>query len=393
MASGPSAALNHGGDKQQDGLLTIDSAEAATGRLGAVLGAPRTDGLVRLGRHGPWLATNLAQAKRVLTDAHGFDFPTTVSRHPDLSASRAETRTGHHVYEPLSPAQVDRGSRTFSTEWQETVASLVATSTGGAFDAMHVLRQPMARATCAAVLDDLPVGERDVLAVEVLAWIDALGPVISARRHPGRWSRTRRREARARLVLEATLAPLIVDRALAATPQVVATMLAAGVQVPIAAGAWLLVHLADHPGGGFDPDHVVWETLRVAPPTWLTARVTTARVEVAGAELAAGEVVLVSPLLLGRLPELVPGTTADMGAFDPERWRQAKVRPGAWLPFGAGAHACPGRTLGFRLLRELAVWAEGHELALTGRVTIDQSRGILPSPAGVTFSSCDTMRP
>ena len=40
-------------------------------------------------------------------------------------------------------------------------------------------------------------------------------------------------------------------------------MLAAGIQVPIAAGAWLLVHLAGHTDSDADPDHALWET----PPT------------------------------------------------------------------------------------------------------------------------------
>jgi hypothetical protein len=60
------------------------------------------------------------------------------------------------------------------------------------------------------------------------------------------------------------------------------------------------------------------------------------------------------------------------------------MRPGAWLPFGAGAHACPGRTLGLALLRDLKVWAGPHRMTLVSSVTIDQSRGILPKPALLT---------
>jgi cytochrome P450 len=170
------------------------------------------------------------------------------------------------------------------------------------------------------------------------------------------------------------------------SPHVVATMLAAGIQVPIAAGAWLLVHLAGHPGTDIDPTNVVWETLRVSPPTWVTARVTTRPVDVAGQQLPAGALVLVSPLLLGRLPDLAPAAPADLSAFCPERWRRDDLRPGAWLPFGAGAHACPGRTLGLGLLRDLAAWAGQHTISLTSSVTIDQSRGILPSPARMSVS-------
>lgn len=322
----------------------------------------------------------------MLTDAAAFDFPTTVSRGTDMSASRSGTRSGHHVFAPLAPVQVERGSRTFLAEWHEAIGKADPPG-AGVVDAMQVLRRPIARATCAAVLDDATVSDRDVVADQVLAWIDALGPVISRRRNPGPWSRVRRQEVRVRLGLEATLATVLPGCGISETPQVVATFLAAGVQVPIAAGAWLLVLLAATPDRGSDLDHVVWETLRVAPPTWLTARVTTTTVTLAGRELPAGEVVLVSPLLLGRLPGLVPASTADVATFDPGRWCDEDRKPGAWLPFGAGAHACPGRTLGLRVLRDLAAWADRHELGLTEHVGIDQSRGILPSPAHVSYSS------
>ena len=154
-------------------------------------------------------------------------------------------------------------------------------------------------------------------------------------------------------------------------------MLAAGVQVPIAAGAWLLAWLAAHPAD-HDPVHAVWETLRLTPPTWITARITTEPVDLAGTEVPAGRVVLVSPLLLGRLTELVPGDPELVAGFDPSRWEDPTQRPGAWLPFGAGPHACPGRTLGMAQLVHLATWAGQRRLCLTEHVGIDQSRGIAP---------------
>jgi cytochrome P450 len=115
--------------------------------------------------------------------------------------------------------------------------------------------------------------------------------------------------------------------------------------------------------------------------------VTISPVEVGGQDLPAGAVVLVSPLLLGRLTDLAPDTPADLGAFCPDRWRREDVRPGAWLPFGAGAHACPGRTLGLGMLHDLAQWASRYSLELTSSVTIDQSRGLVPSPARLTARS------
>lgn len=130
--------------------------------------------------------------------------------------------------------------------------------------------------------------------------------------------------------------------------------------------------------------HAVWETLRLTPPTWVTARITTEAVDLAGTQVPAGRVVLVSPLLLGRLGELVPGD--GIPDFRPDRWAGSTQRPGAWLPFGAGPHACPGRTLGMAQLVHLATWAGQRRLGLSEQVGIDQSRGIAPLPCRFTVA-------
>jgi hypothetical protein len=233
------------------------------------------------------------------------------------------------------------------------------------------------------VLPSLDLDQRDLVADLVLDWIDALAPVIAARRPPRRWSRVRRAERAARVALDDALAAL---PGLDGPPQLTATILAAGIQVPIAAGSWLLAWLASHPTDGLDPVHVVWETLRLTPPTWITARITTREVDLAGERVPAGAVVLVSPLLLGRLSELVPGDPSGLPGFDPGRWEDETQRPGAWLPFGAGPHACPGRHLGMAVLTQLAKWAISHDLSLSERVTVDQSRGIAPLPCRFTIS-------
>ena len=362
--------------------MHLDSVESAGGRLGAVLSAPRT-GAVALGPHGPWLVTTPALAREVLTDPGRFDFPGDVSRSGDLSSSRGETRSGHVAFAPLTPVEVSRGVEVFSREWDEALVEHDRTRSGEPYDAMVLLRRPVARSTVAAVLEG-DVGTRDRVADLTLAWIDSLGPVISARRPPGRWSRRRRTERRARFALEDALAGV---PGLATPPQHVATMLAAGVQVPIAAGAWLLGWLAVHPTGAVDPVHAVWETLRLTPPTWVTARITTEAVDLGGTEVPAGRVVLVSPLLLGRLTDLVPGTPDAIADFRPARWEDTSQRPGAWLPFGAGPHACPGRTLGMAQLVHLASWAGRQRLSLSEPVKIDQSRGIAPLPCRFTVAS------
>ena len=362
--------------------MHLDSVESAGGRLGAVLSAPRS-GAVALGPHGPWLVTTPALAREVLTDPGRFDFPGDVSRSGDLSASRGETRSGHVVLAPLTPDEVARGRAVFDQEWATALGEHDRRTPGTAYDAMLLLRRPVARSTVAAVLD-ADVGTRDRVADLTLAWIDSLAPVISARRPPGRWSRVRRAERNARFALDDALASV---PGLATPPSHVATVLAAGVQVPIAAGAWLLGWLAAHPSTIVDPVHAVWETLRLTPPTWITARITTEAVDLGGTEVPARRVVLVSPLLLGRLTDLVPGDPGEIAEFRPARWEDSSPRPGAWLPFGAGPHACPGRTLGMAQLVHLATWAGERRLSLSAHVGIDQSRGIAPLPCRFTVAS------
>jgi hypothetical protein len=361
--------------------MQMDSVESAGGRLGAVLSSPRS-GVVALGPHGPWLATTPDLARQVLTDVSGFDFPGDVTRSGDLSASRGDTRSGHVVFQPVQPWQVARGVAVFANEWDAALSAHDRSIPDEAYDAMVLLRRPVARATTSAVLPSLDLEQRDLVADLVLEWIDALAPVIAARRPPRRWSRVRRTERDARVALDTALAA-IPD--LDSPTQMTATMLAAGIQVPIAAGAWLLAWLGSHPTAKFDPVHVVWESLRLTPPTWITARVTTREVDLGGQRVPMGAVVLVSPLLLGRQPELVPGDPAELSGFHPGRWKDDVQRPGAWLPFGAGPHACPGRHLGMALLTHLARWGLSRDISLSERVTVDQSRGIAPLPCRFTI--------
>jgi cytochrome P450 len=360
----------------------MNSAETAVGRLGAVLSAPR-GGMVQLGRHGPWLATTPALVRRVLTDPTCFDFPSDVSRSGDLSGSKGETRSGHVLFSPLSPEQVAIGGAVFDEEWRTEVARHERTSGGASYDAMVLLRQPVARSTTAAVLPGLATAQRNAIGGLALEWIDALGPVIAAKRPPSRWSRLRRNEQRTRHALEDALA----DGPEPEQGAQVATMLAAGIQVPIAAGAFLLAWLGQHPVDvDVDPVNAVWETLRLTPPTWITARITTREVDLDGTAIPAGRVVFVSPLLLGRLSDLVPGDAGTMTTFDPVRWKDGETRPGAWLPFGAGPHACPGRSLGTIQLVTLARWGLAQRITLSEPVSIDQSRGIFPSPCRFTVA-------
>jgi cytochrome P450 len=168
------------------------------------------------------------------------------------------------------------------------------------------------------------------------------------------------------------------------------------VQVPVAAGAWCLTQLAAEPGLQDSlreaPELAlpfVWEVLRLYPPTWLLPRVTTHEVTLGTTTLPAYTPVLVSPVALGRLPQLVPDPSrgfGELGVLDPLRWTKSDVRPGAWLPFGAGPHACPGRNLGLAQLTQLVGWVSEFELSTTRRSVPDTSRGLSPNPSEIRVS-------
>ncbi|MBB1245274.1 cytochrome P450, partial [Streptomyces durbertensis] len=87
--------------------------------------------------------------------------------------------------------------------------------------------------------------------------------------------------------------------------------------------------------------HVITETLRLYPSTWLLSRTTTAETELAGERLPEGAVVLFSFYAVGRNPALFE----DVERFDPGRWRPervASVPRSAQLSFGAGSRKCIG---------------------------------------------------
>lgn len=340
---------------------------------------------VALGRHGPWVATTLAQAREVLTDPSRYDFPVDVSRRHVRRRER-RGRSPHEVVAPIGRQHASEAAAVLLEELDVALDGMGCHSS----DAMQLLRRPVARSTAAAVLPDIDRDARDVVADAVLGWVDCLGPVISSARPPRRWSSHRRAEHHAKARLESLLTALGMPE-----PVRDATVLAAGTQVPIAAGAWVLVALAERPAlqdqlssGAVDPMSVVWEVLRLTPPTWITARVARRDVVLAGVRVPNGGVVLVSPLLMGRLDALVPGgddkdARNHHGVLDATRWQGSDVRPGAWLPFGAGPHACPGRGVGLAQLGALTSWGVERRPSLAAPVQLDQSRGIFPRPARI----------
>jgi hypothetical protein len=359
--------------------LTRDSAEDPDGLLGAVLRAAGSPCPAPLSTAGPTLVTTLADSRTVLTRPVEFELPFDVSRRRIRRAEGQGKATP-----PLSPAAVAVGRQTLVDE----LAAAEPSFSGSGLDTLVFLREPIARSTTAALVPEADVASRNQVADLVLAWIDALAPIISAARSPRRWSRSRRTEQRALRTLLGALTRLGCDDALGR-----ATTLAAGIQVPIAAGAWCLTQLACRPDLRRqlrDDSYValpyVWEILRLYPPTWLLPRISTREYVLGGMPIPAYTAVLVSPVALGRLPELVPGPTSGcspLDELDPERWSREDHRPGAWLPFGAGPHACPGRNLGLAQLSCLVSWASDFELSSPGPPTVDTSRGLSPEPSAI----------
>jgi cyclooctat-9-en-7-ol 5-monooxygenase len=88
---------------------------------------------------------------------------------------------------------------------------------------------------------------------------------------------------------------------------------------------------------------VVRETLRLLPPARHIDRCPVRDLHLAGAIVPRGANVVVSPLVVQR----EGGPYEHAGEFDPDRWLDTGHRPprGAYIPFGAGPHACIGEPL------------------------------------------------
>ncbi|MEO1336525.1 MAG: cytochrome P450, partial [Myxococcota bacterium] len=86
---------------------------------------------------------------------------------------------------------------------------------------------------------------------------------------------------------------------------------------------------------------VFQESLRLYPPIWTIARQATEDDELGGLRIKAGTIVLISPFVIHRHPELWP----DPERFDPDRFLPHAVETRdrlAWMPFGAGPRVCVG---------------------------------------------------
>jgi cytochrome P450 len=162
------------------------------------------------------------------------------------------------------------------------------------------------------------------------------------------------------------------------------TLLLAGHETTANALSWSLSLLARHPEAQAtlhaelddvlgdrhvrldDVPRLVWtaavfnEAMRLYPPAWMMARRLLADRTVCGYELAAGSVLILSPYVVHRDPQLWP----DPAEFRPERWlvddtaeAAGDGRPRyAYFPFGGGARQCIGNS--FAQLEGVVILAE-----------------------------------
>ena len=98
-------------------------------------------------------------------------------------------------------------------------------------------------------------------------------------------------------------------------------------------------------------DGVVRETLRLWPPGYVSGRRAIDDFEVLGYRIPGGSMVLFSPYITHRLPEV----WGDPDRFRPERWTDGEPVPFSFVPFGGGYRKCIGFALATLELQVLAV--------------------------------------
>ncbi len=108
---------------------------------------------------------------------------------------------------------------------------------------------------------------------------------------------------------------------------------------------------------------VIDETLRLYPPTWVTARTTTDAVDVGAHHIPANATVLLSPYVTHRDPRF----WEDPERFEPERFSPGhSARPRyAYFPFGGGPRACIGSAFALIEMQVIvAMVAQRYEVTL-----------------------------
>ncbi|WP_234342569.1 cytochrome P450 [Streptomyces sp. NRRL B-3648] len=213
------------------------------------------------------------------------------------------------------------------------------------------------------------------------AFTDALRPIVRRRLSSGRLGD----DVLGQMLLPTSrYGPLPEEAVLDTLPGItVATF-----EAPTRAAGWILLHLARHPGAAdrvaaeaaslpADPatttgTHLdglrytralVYEVLRLYPPSWLLTRRAARQTQLADYTIEAGSTVLVCPYTAHR--DAREHSEPDL--FRPERWLDgpgSPAEPGAFLSFGTGPHACEGAALAMAMLTLLTAHTAGrHRLS------------------------------
>lgn len=88
---------------------------------------------------------------------------------------------------------------------------------------------------------------------------------------------------------------------------------------------------------------VIDEALRLYPPAWLITRNALDADELGGYAVPAGALVILSPWLLHRHPDVWD----DAEAFDPDRFLDGRASRTGFVPFGAGLRQCIGKDFAY----------------------------------------------
>jgi cytochrome P450 len=145
--------------------------------------------------------------------------------------------------------------------------------------------------------------------------------------------------------------------------------------------AWLLGHVAEQPDllTTHPQSAVINEVLRLYPAGWVGSRRCTADAEYRGHRIRRGSLVLYSPYLTHRDPQLWP----DPLSFRPERFAGGTA---AWsfIPFAAGERTCLGRSFAQLVLSTVLDVMAGHDLRFIAG-SMRPRTGITLRPAGPLY--------
>jgi cytochrome P450 len=119
------------------------------------------------------------------------------------------------------------------------------------------------------------------------------------------------------------------------------------------------------------------ESLRLYPPVWAVARISTAPYRLGEHPVPEGGTIIASQWVMHRTEDYFP----EPERFRPERWLDAEAPPaGAYFPFAAGSRMCVGER--FAMLEGTLILA-----------TLAQRWQVLPAPADPPVDARFTLRP